>query len=234
MDNMTSNTSNTNVSATQTSVPPPVPAAPATGPARVAIGFTTSNTDAKLIVDSERILVSMTGNLAFPVPTPRLSDLVTARTAFIAAVRAGKDSTIARSTRRAARTTLVVLLRNLAHYVQMTSAGDPTILLSSGFPAQRRRAPLGILAAPTGVVLVRGKVSGTLSARCKRFAEAGAYHWRIGPSASPMVWQAVDTTLAAHMEYVGLQLYTQYVAQVRAIGTAGPSDWSDVATAVVV
>jgi hypothetical protein len=238
MENMTNNTSNTQASTQEAAAPPPVTTPPAivptSGNARVAINFATTDTDAELIVDSDRIYTAMSGNKAFPTPIPSLAELFAARTAFVAAVNAAQDSVIARSTRRAHRTSFVVLLRKLAHYVQMTSAGDRTTLLSSGFRAQRRPAPVGVLLPPTALVVVRAKTSGNVIVRCKRHAQAGAYQWRIGPTASPMLWLPVETTLAAHANFEGLQLYTQYTAQVRAIGTAGPSDWSDIATAVVV
>jgi hypothetical protein len=238
MDNMTNNTGNTDVSITGASIAPRAAVPPATTPAsgktRVAINFMLKDTDALLIVDSERILVSMTDNPAYPAPDPRLADLITARNAFIAAVSAAKDSTIALSARRAQRTVLTDLLRKLAHYVQTASNGDRTTLLSSGFPAQRTRAPVGKLQAPTGLTVARSKLSGQIIVRCNRHPKAGAYHWRIGPTATPMVWLPIDTTLAAHIAYDNLVMYTAYTAQVRAIGTAGPSDWSDVASAVVV
>ncbi len=238
MDINTSNTSNTVAPTNATSAPPQVsvpPAiAPASGKTRVAISFLQTDTDAMLIVDSDRIIGSMTGNPAYPTPDPKLADLTAARDTYIAAVKAAQDSIIARSTRRARRANFTALLRKLANHVQSASNGDRTTLLSSGFPAQRTRVPLGNLVAPLGLILAKGKLSGQIIARCNRHPKAGAYHWRIGPTATPMVWQPIDTTLAAHIAYDNLVMYTPYTAQVRAIGTAGPSDWSDVASAVVV
>jgi len=234
---MTNNTSNPTVAGTDAAIPLTTPTTPATAPtpgnARVAVNFMQTDTDAQLIVDSERILTWMTGNTAYTTPSPALADLTTARNSYVAAVSAAQDSTIARSTRKEQRANFIVMLRALAHYVQVTSAGNRPTLLSSGFPAQRTRAPIGELAAPTGLVLTRGKISGQITARCRKLPQAGAYHWQIGVTATPMVWQPIVTTLAAHTSYEGLVPYTQYTAQVRAIGTAGPSNWSGVATVVV-
>jgi hypothetical protein len=240
METMTSGTSNISVAsndavipqttATPSSTPTPPATTPTPGKARVAISFLEKDKDAELIVDSERILVSMTGNAAYPAPIPDLADLATARTAYIAGVNAAHDSTIARTTRRELRATLVGMLRNLAHYVQMTCAGNATTLLSSGFLAQRSRAKVGPLLPPTGLILKAGKLSGQVKARCHKQAQAGAYHWQIGPTATPMVWQPMVTSLAAHTVFAGLTKYTQYSVQVCAVGTAGPSNWSDVVT----
>jgi hypothetical protein len=238
MESMTSSTRNPivagNDAATASTTPTTPAVAPTPGKARVAVSFLQTGTDAELIVDSERILMAMTGNTAYPTPNPALADLTTARNSYIAAVNSAHDSKLGLSTRKEQRTNFTAMLRSLAHYVQVTSAGNRTTLLSSGFPAQRTRAPVGELLPPTGLVLVRGKLSGQLLARCRKHPQAGAYHWQIGPTATPMVWQPIVTTLAAHTSFEGLTLYTQYTAQVRVIGTAGPSNWSDVASVVVV
>ena len=239
METMTSSTSNPSVAGTDAVTPSTTPAtpiapAPTPGKARVSVQFMLRDTDAELIVDSERILTAMTGNPAYPTPSPALAAHTSARSSYDAAVSAAQDSTIARSNRREQRANFIALLRTLSHYVQVTSAGNRTTLLSSGFLAQRTRAPVGELLAPTGLTLKRGKISGQLTARCRKLPQAGAYHWQIGVIATPMVWQPMITTLAARTGFEGLTLYTQYTAQVRAIGTAGPSNWSDVATVVVV
>jgi len=237
METMINNTGNITVAGTDAATPPTTPTPPAVAPtpgkARVATNFLQRDTDAELLVDGQRILDWMTGNAAYKAPTPTLADLTAARNMYAASVSAAQDSTIARSTRRAQRANFTGMLRTLAHYVQIASDGDRPTLLSSGFPVQRTRAPIGELLPPTNLRVVRGKLSGQIIVRCNKLPKAGAYHWQIGATATPMVWQPIVTTLAAHTSYEGLIPYTQYTAQVRAIGTAGPSDWSDVATVVV-
>ena len=233
MNTNTSGTSNTPVTAVDASTPPPVTTPPttvaATGKARVAVGSFQRDPDAALIVESLRILTGMTGNPLYPSPAPKLADITTARDAFIAAVNAAKGNTLGVATRRKQRNVLVTLLRNLAHYVQAISGGDLPTLLSSGFTAQRTRRPIGALPAPLNLRLARGKVSGQLIARFDKQASAGAYEWRYASAATPTVWAKADTTLAAKTTLDGLEPGTQYIVQVRAIGTAGPSDWSDAA-----
>ncbi len=81
--------------------------------------------------------------------------------------------------------------------------------------------------------LARGKVSGQLVARFGKLAQAGAYEWRFASAATPTAWTKAETTLAANTTLDGLAPGTQYIVQVRAIGTAGPSDWSDAAMLMV-
>jgi hypothetical protein len=81
--------------------------------------------------------------------------------------------------------------------------------------------------------LVRGKVSGTIIARCVKQPRAGCYQWRCTPSATPTAWMPIVTTLSANATFDGLVTATQYTIQVCVIGTAGPSDWSNAAMVMV-
>jgi hypothetical protein len=228
MDTNTSNTSNTNVSTGAATAPPPA-TTPKAGKARVAVSPLLTSTNAVFIVISGHVVNGMTGNAAFPTPDPKIADVVAARDAYIAAVDAAKDSTIAVAVRRQLRQALVALLRKLALYVQAASGGDLPTLLSSGFTAQRVRQPVGELTAPINLRLSRGKTSGQIVARFTPLAKAGAYEWRYAMSTTPLAWERADTTLAAKTTLQGLVPGMQYIVQVRAIGTAGPSDWSDAA-----
>jgi len=202
--------------------------------AKVSIKFLTRDNNAVLIVSSGRILLAMTGNPHYPAPVPALADIVAARNAFIALVNAptgGPAEVIARKQRRAQ---LVALLRSLALYVQQTCNGDPLVLLGSGYPKQKVRQPAGRLPAPVNLRLARGMVSGQLKARCNAIAHAGTYQWQYATAAAPAAWTLVNPTLAANIVFDGFVPGTVYIAQVRVVGSQGPSDWSDAASLMVV
>jgi hypothetical protein len=205
------------------------------GRARVAISYLMRSKDADLIVASGRILVGMTGNASYPAPVPALADVATVRNAFVAAVNAAKSGgSIAVIARKQLRAQLVAMLRSLALYVQQNCKGDPLILLGSGYPAQKTRQPAGLLPAPTNLRLARGTISGQLKVRCKKVLLAGSYQWRYATAAAPTAWTQVDPTLSASILLSGLVRGTEYVVQVRALGTQGPSDWSVASTLMVV
>jgi len=237
MDTNTSNNSTLAVAIHQALATPGVAIPPtlvaAIGKAKVAVGFLTQSKDADLIVASLRIELGMTGNAAYPDPNPALADLIAARNSYIAAVNAAKDSHLGIVVRRQQRAAFTAMLRDLAHYVQVTSGGDLAILLSSGFTAQKQKKPVGLLPAPANMRLNRGKTSGLLIARCSKLPQAGAYEWRYANLATPTVWVDIEATFAARVTIEGLTPGAQYTAQVRALGTAGPSDWSDTATLMV-
>jgi len=232
--NVLNTSTNASIQTTATSTPPTAPVASAPGRARVSVDFLTRASDALLIMICERILVAMTSNASFPGPVPALADISSARTSFIAAVSAVKSGTLAVVERRQQRAQLVALLRSLALYVQQACNGDPAILLSSGYPARRTPQPVGQLPAPVNLRLARGKITGQLKARCNRVDKAGSYQWRYATSAAPTAWTLVDPTMAASIALDGLAPGTSYVVQVRAVGSHGPSNWSDAATLMAV
>ncbi len=213
---------------------PSTPAVPLPGKAKVALRFLTHERDATLAVASGRILIAMTGNASYPAPLPALADVAAARTAFLAAMNAAKSGTPGVLTRRQLRAQLEAQLRALALYVQQACKGDAVVLLGSGYPVQRTRQPVGQLPAPVNLRLARGKVTGQLKVRSNRVAQAGSYQWRYATAAAPTVWTFVNPTLAASVAIDGLVPGTQYMVQGRAVGTLGPSDWSDVASLMVV
>ncbi|HTD29096.1 MAG TPA: hypothetical protein VK660_06860, partial [Xanthomonadaceae bacterium] len=215
----------------QSSTPPAT--TPATGTARVAVSFLHSDKDAALIVASGRIVTGMTGNPAYPSPDPVIATIVTARDSYIVAVNAAKGNSIGIKVRRQQRKALVALLSTLAHYVQVASGGDLPTLLSSGYGAMRTRTPVGVLPAPVNLRLARGKLSGQIVARCAKVARAGAYEWRYSAATAPTAWMDLGATISAHNTIASLVPGAGYIVQARAIGTAGPSNWSASATLMV-
>ena len=219
------------------SVPPP----PAIGPSRserlnakVAIGDFNSVTDAKLLVLCGVILKAMTGNPLYPSPLPSLDTLAAANEAFAAAVTAAKDRGKAAIARRnQLRGALVQVLRELALYVQRACGGDRVKLIASGFTPQRQRGPAaGVPSAPQFVRLALGKLKGQLIARCNPVANALTYEWRYASTATPTAWVQPDAVSKARLLIEGLTAGTTYTVQVRVIGAAGPSEWSEVASAM--
>jgi len=223
----------TSPATTAVAVSPPPTVAPV-GKAKVAIGYLSETSDANLIVAIQSILTGMTGNAAYPSPNPTLANITAARDSYIAAVNAAKDSRRQIAVRRQQRVAVVALLRTLALYVQAASGGDLPTLVSSGFIAQRRRQPVGPLPPPANLRLTRGSNSGQIIARCQKLKQARAYEWRYASVATPAAWVELDSTFAASIILSGLVPGTQYSVQVRALGTAGPSDWSDAAMLMVV
>lgn len=203
--------------------------------AKVSISFLSTDTDADLLVDTDKVIAAMTGNPKFPAPAPTLAEVGTAKGIFSDALSeasgGGIEETAFKDQKRVA---LVALMRRLATYVDGIANGDLVVLLSSGFPAQKERQPVGILPAPENLRLRRLDLSGKIKARVKPVDNAASYEWRFTTATAPTAWQSGGITTAASEVLENLTPGTVYVVQVRAIGSKGPSEWSDSASLMAV
>jgi hypothetical protein len=86
--------------------------------AKVAITPLTRSPDAKLVTAINRIIDMMTGNAAFPTPLPTLAAVTTAQAAYVLAVNTLDRGQPAQIRRNDARAAVVLLVRELALYVQ--------------------------------------------------------------------------------------------------------------------
>ena len=201
--------------------------------AKVAITPLTRSPDAKLVTAINRTIDMMTGNAAFPTPLPTLAAVATAQAAYVQAVNTLDRGQPAQIRCNDARAAVVLLVRDLALYVQQTSQGNLGVLVSSGFTAQKGRGQrVGVLAAPQNLRLSQGKLSGQLQARCQVVPAARAYQWRYATVAAPTVWTVSDPTTSSRLVVDGLVAGTAYLVQARAIGAQGAGNWSGSATSM--
>jgi hypothetical protein len=194
-----------------------------------SIGFLSVSTDALLVTGTQTIVNSLTNNPDYPTPTPTLVTVTAALNAFMVAIAdaaaGGKEQTAIKIAKRAE---LVSLLRQLASYVGVTCGGDMAKLLSSGFPTQKpNRTPIGVLPAPNTPVVAPGALSGQLDAVSAPVFGAYTYNWRLALASAPTVYVQQLQTTAARNTFSGLTPGQIYRIQLNAVGSAGPSDWSD-------
>jgi hypothetical protein len=192
-----------------------------------SISFLTTDSDPLLVTDTQTILTSLTGNASYPTPSPTLAAVTTALTDFITALAdAARGGTALTAIKTSKRTVLVAILRDLATYVQVTCNGDLTVLLTSGFPIQKpQRNRIGVLPAPGNLKVSLGPLSGQLKAVVPPVFGASVYNWKLTAGNAPAVVQSAQTT-GGRTTFTGLTPGVVYVAQVNAVGAAGPSDWS--------
>ena len=193
-----------------------------------SISFLNLDSDPQLIVDTETILTSMTGNASYPTPDPSLADITAAKNDFATALANAADGGVTLTKiKNDKRAVLAGLLRKLANYVQVACNGDLTVLMSSGFPIQKpQRNPVGVLPAPTGLTLNLGDLSGELYAVVPPVFGAAVYNWRLAAASAPNTVLQTAQTTGGRNTFSGLTPGVLYVAQVNAVGAAGPSDWS--------
>ena len=136
---------------------------------------------------------------------------------------------------RARRSDTAGLLRLEASYVTSRANGDMEILLKGGFPIQKPvRTPIGQLEAPDAPTVKQGKKSGQLDAATTPLYGGQAYLWRVARASSPEVYVQTAQTTAASSSFFDLTAGEIYNIEVQVIGSAGPSDWSDAGSLMVI
>ena len=201
-----------------------------------SVSFINTDSDADLISRTTGILTAMTGNTAYPTPAPTLAAVHASLTAFSTALSdAQGGGVVLTAAKNAAREALAVLLRELASYVHVACKGDLKNLLSSGFPIQKpSRQPVGVLLPPAGLILANGTRSGELNAWATPVPSSVLYTWRVALVTTPDVSVRSTQSTAASITFVGLTPASEYQVIVNAIGTAGPSDWTDPVTQIII
>jgi hypothetical protein len=203
---------------------------------KTAIGFLRLDSDDELVGKVQSAITGLTGNPDFPTPSPTLAAVTSALSAFTVAlanaVNHGKEEISMKNGKRAE---LVSLMRQLASYVTITADGDMTKMLSSGFPYQKPfRTPIGPLEAPVSPTLRRGPHSGQLHASVEQIYGAYCYNWRVALVSAPDTYVQTVQTTASRTTFKGLTSGETYVVTANAVGSDGPSDWSDDAELMVV
>ena len=190
--------------------------------------------DSKLVEFADGIFTDMTGNASFASPPVALSVLQTATTALsdgvAAMVQGGKAATAAKNN---ARDALIVILRQLAGYVQENHGNDMAKLLTSGFNATNPvHAPI-VLAIPQIIDIINGN-SGQLLVTVKRDDKVKGIELRFATVIAGVVgaWQKGDmSTKSRKIPLNGLTPGVTYTVEARAYGgTTGYSDWSNAMT----
>ena len=192
---------------------------------RVSLSFT-NLPDSRVDEFAANIVVSLTGNAAFPTPLVPLAALGAAQTAFhdalLAAAQGGTQLTASKNEARAA---LEDLLRQEASYVQAIALHNLSTLLSSGFEANSTNRTSSALPAPAIVGLDNGMTT-QLIVRMAPVANARAYELQTKNGGG---WTPAGVfTQSRGIVLPGLTPGQTYSVQARAIGgSTGYSDWSD-------
>jgi hypothetical protein len=193
---------------------------------RVALGFTRLP-DGDVDNFAAGVIKGIEGNAAYPAPPVPLTDLQSAADDFTAKVAQAKTGGVVdTAAKNNSRETLVVMLRQLAGYVQLNCNNDLAILLSSGFQAMSTNRSASPLEQPQGLVLRNGN-SGQLVARVSPVKNTRMYEGRLKVLDGDWL-PSVFTGDSQGITFDGLTPGTLYTAQVRAFGgSTGQSDWSD-------
>ena len=196
-------------------------------------------TDKDLATQAVAVVDGMTNNPKLVNPPIKPEDLKAQVDTFASLIATAADgSKKAITERKKQRAVLVKMLRQLGHWVEANCNDDPAILASSGFQQQATpvRTPPQPLDGPPSFKVENGPISGQVIIRGKSVLKAVSYvaHYAaIGADGKPGSWtELAPVTVIRSITINGLTPGTNYAFQVRALGRAGYSNWSDSVTRI--
>jgi hypothetical protein len=185
-----------------------------------------------LITYAQGIVKAMTGNPAFPSPTPTLTTVTEAinelQTAETATLARTKGAVAVRNEKRAA---LVTLLQQLKAAIQAAADANPetgpSVIQSAGMavkktPVRAKR----VFAAKVGAV------SGSVKLVTDAAARRASYEWQYSTDGGK-TWVSSPSTLQTKTTVSGLAPAANVMFRSRAVTKAGEGDWSQPTSIIV-
>jgi len=185
-------------------------------------------TDGDFSSIASSIINQMTDNPDFPNPTPSIAELTAAKNSYMTSLLAaltGNRSDIA--DKKVKRQLLTTLLQSLASYINFTSGGDKSKLLTTGFEISRDAEP-AIISKPEKLQVINGLNSGVLQVSVKAVKGAKAYlhEYATAEAMKAGNWQALTTT-QSWITFKNLEAGKTYYCRVAAVGSKGQIVYSD-------
>ncbi len=173
----------------------------------------------------------------YKTPMPSLETLKGVTDALFVAITAydtNGGGKVLEAAVQARRAEVVSILQQLALYVSATANGDMEKLVKGGFPVAKQREPVGQLPPPETPKVVQGNLSGEARTTAKRTRGAHSFDWRIALASAPNTYVQTAQAISVRCTFKDLTPGEVYRFEVRALGAAGPSDYSNAATLRVI
>ena len=200
----------------------------------VRLGFSGVNPGA-LVEKGRNHVVMLTGNVTYPTPAPTLVAITAACDALDLANQAYEFNRgkLEKQTRDSAFLVLKDLIRELGGYVQSKCNGDKDLILSAGFDVRRSNDPIGQLPAPQNMRAIVTPYPGRLEVRWKGVRGRLMYQLYITHKdpLDPTGWTLLLQSSKNRHTVDGLESNTVYTFRAVALGAAGASPLSDIASA---
>lgn len=201
---------------------------------KVLIGFSELRDD-DLDTKAANIVKSMTGNTNYTTPVPTLAVVQTTLTAYETALTAAQNGTPDKTAfKDQKRRDLEAVLKQLGTYVQLNCKNDLSILLSSGFEANKPATRVGVLPKCENMKVENGPNSGTIKVSVDKMKGARSYRYETTPApvTGQSVWN-VNVGTASKFTIDGLISGQQYGFRVAGVGADPTIVYSDVITKFV-
>ena len=191
--------------------------------AEVLIDYSTNEyTDPELVIEAESIETHMAESiLTYPMPSPALSVITAQRIKFQNAVTKAHNGTPTQtSDKDDERKILEGMIHVECAYVQLTSGGDETKILSAGMHTAASKAHIGPLGVVAGFSVLTQQASNKVLVSCTKMPKARFYEilFTPSPATDASVW-VTKTTTSHSLEIDGLPSFVPYVFKMAACGT---------------
>jgi hypothetical protein len=176
--------------------------------------------DAKLLTFAPNVVSSMTAAVeSFPTPTPALVDISNEIDTYSGLLQsAANRDKVQVALKNQSKKALLLMLSQLADYVNMVAQGNEVMLAESGFDLNKVPQPIS-MKAPTGLVLLDGGNTGELVLKFRRVAGALSYlyQYTTDPLLPEESWVSIAATTTS-LTFTGLTKGVTYYCRVIAIG----------------
>lgn len=192
-------------------------------------------TSSMLLVKARNMVSKITGNAAYPTPTPPLATVSAAADKLEAAINAYElnRGPGEYTDRELAFMEVKGLVTDLGAYVQSASNGDLELIKSAGCAVRKSSEPLGQLPAPKNVLARTTAYPGRIEVTWAGVRGRSTYtidHCLGDPSVAAN-WKPFGITSKNRLTADGLESDREHYFRVTAIGAAGASPVSDKASA---
>jgi len=187
-----------------------------------------------LLAFARSVVAKMTGNALFPTPIPALAAVTTKADEFESAIAVATEGSITQKNQRnAIRDELLLLLLQLASYVEGIAQGNPDIETEAGYKPRKSPTPIGPMPKMTGLTATSTGIAGEMALKANRVKGAFSYEgqYTLTP-ADPATVVPFPTVTKASAKLTGLTSLVRIYFRMRALGSRGPGPWSDWAMGV--
>lgn len=182
---------------------------------------------------AKTVLEAMMDNVFFDEPTPELKVLDDAIKDYVEklAMARRKGNPFDTAIKNESKEKLVVIMTELAFYVNRVSDGNLPVLLSSGFQVSSHFKTIFEPAVVEGVKLMDGRQSGQIRLDFANQSNVRIYEYRYAPDKEgndDFDWSIVYKTTSSRGNVLSpLTPGHRYYVQVRAVNTKGVGEWSE-------
>lgn len=191
--------------------------------------------DSELPIKAQTIINKVSGNAAFPDPTPPIAQVQAIKDAYeaaLSAVRAGGKEKV--MVKNQTRTELLETLSKLGLYVELNCQDNEVVALSSGFDLAKKATPIGDLPKPDRITVNDGANVGEVEVSVDSIKGAKSYFFQYtsDPVKAESVWASVPCS-KSRVTIKNLGSVKRYWFRAAAVGTNTTLNFSDSISRVV-